>query len=491
MGLAKKITNLPAITTPDPVDLFIVQHLAGTAGQRTRSIALTDLLALVQLPTLASVATSGAYGDLSGKPSLGTAAAHDASDFLTNGSTGTFAGVNIAGGSLQLTSDGTVTGAISASDGSFSLAGTVTALSFNGNTVTAGSGTLTLNGFTIAAAGSGTVALLSDITSLWNDRGSHDASGNTYPTSGGSGAAGAILKGNIWTIAGPGTLGGTAVKNGDTARAIVDTPGQTAGNWALAEHDLGYTPANDLLGNLSNASTARTNLGLGTAAVVNLGTNVAGALAINVGSAGAVVVLNGALGTPSSGNLASCTGLLIPGGGTGATSAAGALANLGGMPQAGGAFAGFITEPARFCLTANQTASGTLAATPVALGTFAAVLAPSSRYRITLMCPFSCVGSIGVKYGFAASGGLTTTSYTGLGYDLFDIVGGSILSGTFSSMTATNAFFGQTNNGSCGFVEVFIQTNAGGTLTAQFSSAANSNTAVAKAGTNMIVQQVP
>lgn len=42
-----------------------------------------------------------------------------------------------------------------------------------------------------------------------------------------------------------------------------------------------------------------------------LGTNVATALAVNVGSAGAVVVNGGALGTPSSGTLTSCTGLPI------------------------------------------------------------------------------------------------------------------------------------------------------------------------------------
>lgn len=42
--------------------------------------------------------------------------------------------------------------------------------------------------------------------------------------------------------------------------------------------------------------------------VTGFGTGVATALSINVGSAGAPVVLNGALGTPSSGNLANCTG---------------------------------------------------------------------------------------------------------------------------------------------------------------------------------------
>lgn len=42
--------------------------------------------------------------------------------------------------------------------------------------------------------------------------------------------------------------------------------------------------------------------------VTGLGTGVATALAVNIGSAGAPVLFNGALGTPSSGSLANCTG---------------------------------------------------------------------------------------------------------------------------------------------------------------------------------------
>lgn len=70
---------------------------------------------------------------------------------------------------------------------------------------------------------------------LWNDRGNHDASGNDWPASGGSGTAGAILKGDVWTVSVAGTLGGAAVDIGDTVRAKVDAPGTTAGNWAIAE----------------------------------------------------------------------------------------------------------------------------------------------------------------------------------------------------------------------------------------------------------------
>ena len=82
------------------------------------------------------------------------------------------------------------------------------------------------------------------VTGLWDDRGNFSAAGGTFPTTGGSGTAGAVLKGDIWTISVAGTLGGVAVAVGDTIRALTDTPGQTAGNWAQGEVNLGYTPEN-------------------------------------------------------------------------------------------------------------------------------------------------------------------------------------------------------------------------------------------------------
>lgn len=61
------------------------------------------------------------------------------------------------------------------------------------------------------------------------------------------------------------------------------------------------------LSDLTNAATARTNLGLTSIATTTPGTGVTTALAVNVGSSGALVTNGGALGTPSSGNLANCT----------------------------------------------------------------------------------------------------------------------------------------------------------------------------------------
>jgi hypothetical protein len=82
------------------------------------------------------------------------------------------------------------------------------------------------------------------LVGLWDDRGSYDASSNLFPSTGGSGTAGAIMKGDIWTINVQGTLGGVVMHIGDTVRALVDSPGQTSTNWALLENAIGYVPEN-------------------------------------------------------------------------------------------------------------------------------------------------------------------------------------------------------------------------------------------------------
>lgn len=82
------------------------------------------------------------------------------------------------------------------------------------------------------------------VVGLLDDRGSYDASVNTYPAAGGSGSAGAVLKGDLWYISVAGTLGGTAVSVGDSVRALADAPGQTAANWSVLESNIGFVPAN-------------------------------------------------------------------------------------------------------------------------------------------------------------------------------------------------------------------------------------------------------
>ncbi|MGZ3931021.1 MAG: hypothetical protein ACXVP0_06535 [Bacteroidia bacterium] len=82
------------------------------------------------------------------------------------------------------------------------------------------------------------------VVGLLNDRGNYDASGNAYPTNGGSGTGGAIKKGDLWTISVGGNLGGNIVEPGDVIRALVNTPGQTNANWAITQNNIGYIPEN-------------------------------------------------------------------------------------------------------------------------------------------------------------------------------------------------------------------------------------------------------
>lgn len=84
------------------------------------------------------------------------------------------------------------------------------------------------------------------VTGLWDDRGIFSAAGGLFPTTGGSGVSGAVVKGDIWTISVAGVLGGTEVNIGDTIRALIDSPGQTSGNWAQGEANLGYTPVTNI-----------------------------------------------------------------------------------------------------------------------------------------------------------------------------------------------------------------------------------------------------
>jgi hypothetical protein len=101
-------------------------------------------------------------------------------------------------------------------------------------------------------------AIITAVTGLLDYRGSYDASTNLFPATGGSGLLGAILKGDFWICSVGGTLGGTAITPGDLIIALIDTPGQTASNWDLISHDLGYVPANVALSNLSSVAVNTT-----------------------------------------------------------------------------------------------------------------------------------------------------------------------------------------------------------------------------------------
>lgn len=63
------------------------------------------------------------------------------------------------------------------------------------------------------------------------DCGNADLSSNLFPTTGGTGASGAIKRGNSFRVSVGGEPGGYSIDPNAEIRALVDTPGQTASNW--------------------------------------------------------------------------------------------------------------------------------------------------------------------------------------------------------------------------------------------------------------------
>lgn len=66
-----------------------------------------------------------------------------------------------------------------------------------------------------------------------SNRGDYNPSSGDYPTSGGSGTAGAIRKGDYWRMSFGGSVSGTTVFANDKIVARVNSPGQANGNWII------------------------------------------------------------------------------------------------------------------------------------------------------------------------------------------------------------------------------------------------------------------
>lgn len=100
---------------------------------------------------------------------------------------------------------------------------------------------MTFNGVNIATED----YVASAVAGLLDYRGTFDASGGAYPSSGGSGTAGAVLKSDFWIISVAGTLPtGQVAEAGDMVIAKIDTPGNTQANWNIIQYNIGYTPEN-------------------------------------------------------------------------------------------------------------------------------------------------------------------------------------------------------------------------------------------------------
>ncbi|MDD3302289.1 MAG: hypothetical protein PHN31_01940, partial [Candidatus Gracilibacteria bacterium] len=83
------------------------------------------------------------------------------------------------------------------------------------------------------------------VAGLLDYRGAYNASVNTFPATGGSGTAGAIMKGDLFIISVAGTLGGIAIQIGDYLIANIDNPGQTLSKWDMLNTNVAYVPADD------------------------------------------------------------------------------------------------------------------------------------------------------------------------------------------------------------------------------------------------------
>jgi lysophospholipase L1-like esterase len=84
----------------------------------------------------------------------------------------------------------------------------------------------------------------SKILGLLNYRGGYDASSNLYPTTGGSGTGGAVLKGDTYVISTQGSLGGNQIQVGDSIIANFDNPGQDTIKWNTLNTNISYVPEN-------------------------------------------------------------------------------------------------------------------------------------------------------------------------------------------------------------------------------------------------------
>lgn len=272
----------------------------GTAASRDVGLDLGDLVergssgGIIVSPEFANIATTGESG------SIFTA--------------GLRASIAVLGDEALIFADG-LNGHIQTRGANGHIQTRTTFKLFNGTYTTTLSHAPTADNAIALPDASGTLALTSyvdaAVVGLLDDRGNYNASGNVFPSSGGSGTAGAILKGDLWTISVAGHLGGTAVTVGDVVRSLADTPGQTAANWTITENNLGYIPQNTAgtlalagfssitgtlaVGNGGTGATSLTSgrllLGGGTGPITTqaVGTGVLTALAVNAGAAGGLV----------------------------------------------------------------------------------------------------------------------------------------------------------------------------------------------------------
>lgn len=212
------------------------------------------------------------------------------------------------------------------------------------------------------------------------------------------------------------TFAAAGVSNGDVVSYTIED----GANWEIGTGT--YTSVGTTLSRTPSASSnAGSAISVTTSAQVyvtalsadivnpaNLGTGVNTALGVAVGSAGAVVVNGGALGTPSSGTLTSCSGLPISTGvsglGTGVASGLAVAALGSGGPVLG--TSATLTTPTATGLKETKTAP-TISTNTLTLDCSTGnVFNVSLNANVTTLS-FSNVPSTGTAYGLTLSLSIT------------------------------------------------------------------------------------
>lgn len=102
------------------------------------------------------------------------------------------------------------------------------------------------------------------IVGVYTDAGNWDASGGVFPTTTNTGDP--IQKGDVFNVSVGGTLGGVVYSAGESFRALVDVPAQTAGNWAKLTY-VSQEATTSTLGTVLKASDADVTAGAGVGMV--------------------------------------------------------------------------------------------------------------------------------------------------------------------------------------------------------------------------------